>query len=281
MFDRRAHGEDRFVILFAVAAIATGLVAGLAAPAQAQEETPSVEGVVHINGEPAWAGIVITIEHLTTGETCGTTTTGDDGNYKLSLEAPCEEGAEAVVLLQQVQARKASDQNVIIGMPSESVTFIALFALTPSELDELPPPPTLVEEEGAAGVALVQKTSSVFDEVELLLIFLLVAGAVLLALMAGALLRMANRRYTFLTETFAEIDNESQDQMKSWVDAIKAEGDMQKDRFKVFRWMVEGLVMSFVVIALIALGAAGKVDAQGIVSVLAAMVGYAAGRGTA
>ena len=38
--------------------------------------------------------------------------------------------------------------------------------------------------------------------------------------------------------------------------------------------------MSFVVIALIALGAAGKIDAQGIVSVLAAMVGYAAGRAT-
>ena len=48
---------------------------------------------------------------------------------------------------------------------------------------------------------------------------------------------------------------------------------MRKARLNIFRWMVEGLVMSFVVIALIALGAAGKIDAEGIVSVLAAMVG--------
>jgi hypothetical protein len=118
----------------------------------------------------------------------------------------------------------------------------------------------------------------VFDEVEDLLIWLLAAGAGLLGFMAVALLYVTNRRYKFLTETFSKLDHTSPDQLKHWVAGMEAEGKIQGMRFGVFRWMVEGLVMSFVVIALIALGAAGKVDAQGIVSVLAAMVGYAAGR---
>ena len=283
VFDQRPLRANRRTIVFVVLAVGIVLLAGIAPSAQAQQETPSetivVEGVIHIDGEPAWAGVVVIVEVLATGELCGTATTSDGGNYTVTLEVPCAPGAEAVVVLQQIQARPKSEP-FTVGDPSDPVTFNALFAPSPSEKEELPQPPRTVEAEGAAGVALVQKTSSVFEEVELLLIFLLLAGAGLLGVMAIALLIVTNRRYKFLTDTFSSIDHSSGDQIKNWVDAVQVEGVIQEERFKVFRWMVEGLVMSFVVIALIALGAAGKIEAQGIVSVLAAMVGYAAGRST-
>jgi len=254
-----------------------------AAWAQALEDPVTEEivvvGVVHINGEPGWANIAIVVENMTAAESCGSGTSTDGGNYIVTLdESICAPGDKAVLVLQQVQNRKASDP-FIVGEASAPVTFNAFFAMAPAELEDLPSSPTS-ESEDSAGVALVQKTTSVFEEVELLLIFLLVAGAVLLAVMAAALIRIANRRYKFLTDTFEKIDHQSEEQMKSWTAAIEAEGNFQEGRLKVFRWMVEGLVMSFVVIALIALGAAGKIEAQGIVSVLAAMVGYAAGRAT-
>lgn len=278
----RAPGSPRQAIALAALAVALGLIVGPASASRAQDDEPTegivVEGVVSINGAPAWAGIVVVIEDQVTGETCGTATTTESGSYTVALEAPCAPGVEALAVLQQVEARRTSE-SLSLEERAGPLTFNPVFALSGSEESELPPRPVM-EEEGAAGQALVQKTSSVFDEVELLLIWLLVSGAVLLAVMAVALLIVTNRRYKFLTETFNGINCESEAQLKHWVGAVTAEGEVQQSRLKVFRWMVEGLVMSFVVIALIALGAAGKIEAQGIVSVLAAMVGYAAGRAT-
>jgi hypothetical protein len=271
VFNERVTGAYLRAMILAVLAVIMGLVGGPATPAQAAEddtprETIVVEGVVHINGEPASAGIVVLIEVPETGESCGTATTTEAGSYTVSLEAPCASGEEAVVALQQVEAKKISDP-LVLEVREEPLTFNPVFALTPAEVEELPPQPTLTDGDGAVGQALVQRATSVFDEVEDLLIWLLAAGAGLLGFMAVALLYVTNRRYKFLTETFGKLDHTSPDQLKHWVAGMEAEGKIQGMRFGVFRWMVEGLVMSFVVIALIALGAAGKVDAQGIVSV--------------
>lgn len=65
---------------------------------------------------------------------------------------------------------------------------------------------------------------------------------------------------------------------KSLLEAIKMENTSYQRRLGVFRWMVEGMVMSFVVVTVLALGASGKISDEGIVSILAALVGYAAGR---
>lgn len=188
-----------------------------------------------------------------------------------------------VIVLQQLSERRASDPTSL-GAKGETTTFNAIFALTDAELAELPPKPAdSAVAEGAAGQALVQKTTSVFDEVEDLLRWLLISGGLLLGFMAVMMMAVTISRYHFMTSTFNKIsggpdDNSVSKDMEQWTMAVTADDKFQASRVKVFRWMVEGLVMSFVVIALIALGAAGKIEAQGIVSVLAAMVGYAAGR---
>ena len=250
--------------------------------AQQEDETPAVGGVISINGDPGWAGIGLQIENSnTTGDpvVCGDTTTSEGGSYRIEINEECAEGDTVVAVLTQLSERRAS-ADFVLAAPEGAQTSNFAFALQAEDLEELPPPPEVAPVVIPVDPVREAQATSVFDEVRTLLIILLVAGTFVLVAMALALLQVSNRRYDFLTKSIQEMDSTDTSQREFLSHAMQLESEVQQSRYKVFRWMVEGLVMSFVVIAVIALGAAGKVEAQGIVSVLAAMVGYAAGRST-
>ncbi len=153
------------------------------------------------------------------------------------------------------------------------------FELTPSELEELGLGPASSEADpDAAGEALKQQSASVFEELDWMLVALLVSAAIVLMAMVVARSWELRRRYEFLNEAFKTVvQTPNPTECEAILETTRQSGEADR-RASVYRSLVEGLVLTWVVIALIALGAAGKVTQEGIVSVLAAMVGYAAGR---
>ena len=244
-----------------------------------EEASVQIEGSVQINDKPAWEGINVEVTEVASSETCGTGTLLEGGRFTLELSQPCISGSEVQLRLPAADKPATSTATIPADPTAEQLSLS--FQLSPAELELLVPPPGRAGtgEGGATETALVQQTESVFDQVQLMLISLLIAGAVVLIVIVTVYWGEARRRYAFRGDLIKQLaDRDVSPEV--WAEAAKLESDNSERRSNVFRYLVEGLVMSFVVIALVALGAAGKITQEGIVSVLAAMVGYAAGRAT-
>lgn len=65
----------------------------------------------------------------------------------MPLNAPCLSGGEAVVVFQEVEAKKTSEL-FIVAAREESLTSNPVFPLTLAEFEELPSQPTSADDEG-------------------------------------------------------------------------------------------------------------------------------------
>ena len=275
----RGLGRARlWALTFLVCVVGLFLVASLPAEGAQETSTIAIEGTVTINDKPAWVGVKVEVTNED-GEVCAVAELAEGGKYAVDLEAEkCKSGDQVVFRLKATGTRAAETVGVV--MADQPQVIDVSFSVSPEEEVLLPPRPGAASgpgEPSAVGTALVQQTSSVFDEVQLMLLGLLIAASAVLIGMAVAHYFETSRRYKFL-EAMLDRAARSEGDAEQLIEAVKLEASDREQRSRVSHTLVEGLVLTFVVIALVALGAAGKITQEGIVSVLAAMVGYAAGR---
>jgi len=237
------------VVAFLILAILGGSHT-VAAPAQA-----TLDGTVTVNGDPAPTdvGLVAVLED---GTECGRALTGPGGTFDMSLAAECvgktvlfrlaatEDQATTSVVI------KAGTQTVDIafeGLSTESLR--AIGALPAIEVEAEQAVEKALEEaaeEGAPGLPLIAGSNLFW-----LVLLLSLTGMALLGLMV------------YVGRATAAVGDEA-----------------RQAQARTYKRQVEGMILIMVIVAIILLGITEKVTDQGLVSVLAAIVGYAVARAT-
>lgn len=213
----------------------------------------TLEGTVTVNGQPAPAGVGL-LAVLEDGAECGRALTGAGGTFDMSLAAECV-GKTVLFRLAATEDQattsaviKAGAQTVEIafeGLSDESLR--AIGALPAIEVEAEQAVEKALEEaaeEGAPGLPLITGMNLFW-----LVFAVSLGGMVLLALMVVVRGKVG-----------------------------RAGDEEQQARATTYKRQVEGMILIMVIVAIILLGISEKIGDQGLVSVLAAIVGYAVAR---
>jgi hypothetical protein len=250
---------------------------------QAQDagETPTIAGTVTINGNVAAQGVRLLARDTEGGQDCGLSLVGIAGAYSMPLtqadDDGCTPGSSVSVLLAatpgeapvaaEVPQGPATVDLSFTGVSDEAMAAIAAEAAitgTPGEGTSTTDPPPRPE-----GPPSLLGDGELF----LLLTTIVTATVLLLVVMVIARLFESRKRLKFL-ESVADWKEPGTEAL---VKLIGPEGELPE--YRLFpRQLIEGMVLSVVIIAILVLGSTGRVTQEGLVSVLAAIVGYAAGR---
>lgn len=248
------HGWHATSHRLLIAVVVGALVVLGATPVSAATEeaaTPrTISGTVMIDGEPAAADTPITAEAVTETGTmvCGSTTVTDAGAFTLELADACSEGS-AMRLLLADRGIEAKDQ---ITVPGDNVE------------GELVRFETVAAGPGEAGVgqtladAEAERAKPVISDGGLIMLLGVIAVMVVLFL-------------AFIAYQWASAARGDRT-------AANPVANLAQMVMVIPQVLVEGMVLSLAIIAIVILGASAKLTSEGLVSVLAAIVGYAAGR---
>lgn len=258
------------VVTFLIVAI-FGSSHTAAAPAQT-----TLEGTATVNGDPAPAGVGL-VAVLADGAECGRALTGPSGTFDMSLAAECV-GKTVLFRLSATEDQattsaviKAGAQTVAIafeGLSTESLRAIGALPAIEVEAEEA------VEEaleEAGAPVALITG-----GKLFALVLAVSLGGMFLLACMVAA--KVCQPLLLSCCKKRARGDGGSATPNAQEQTAAEEERKAQE---LTYRRQIEGMVLIMVIVAIILLGISEKVSDEGLISVLAAIVGYAAGRATA
>lgn len=220
-----------------------------AAPSPTSESPRTIEGLVTVNGEPAPAGIRVTVTLDDEGNTrCGDFVTAEGAvPFQLILPEACGPGS---VALFQVDTGDRSETQVEITEDQRLFSTTVDFQLSAVTLASLGVPP-----DGTPEVVSVVPSSPLTG----LDLFVVV---VLTVVPATALLTLMVLKVGTKNGQRASVDESAE--------AARAAGN--------FRSQIEGMILVMVVLAVILLGVTDKIGSDGLVSVLAAIVGYTVGR---
>lgn len=222
------------------------VVGPAAAPALAQQDAADLSGIVTLNGEVAPDGLGLVFVGPD-GTECSRSTTVGDGVYEAVISEECAVDVELTVT---IAASGDAATEVIVYEGTGQVANIAFEDLAESTLLELGVVTAEVE-----GVVQEQVAEQVTKE-------LTEQGQV--ALLTGG---------TLLTVLVIAIGGGLSLLMIMVIRAREKAGENPD-----FRLQIEGMVLVMVVLAVIILGVTEKIGQEGLVSVLAAIAGYAAGR---
>lgn len=267
-----------------VMAVVLGVIVGAPGRALAQEEPPVLEGAVTINGGEATRGVRLAAIHDAEEVECGLATVGAGGSFAMPLSGSCPPGSEIRMVLAASEDRSEETYQVDGGRQEINVVFdISDFSLEGVLADAVAVGTVGVEvtSQAADGDPIEQLAEAVTGQAEpvvskedlgsVLMWLVWLLFPVLVAMVIARYFDSGRR-----VKLLAEMD-------KAKLDSLASLLEKNKDALgqKLFsRWIIEGLILSFVIIALVILGLGGTVTKEGVVSVLAAIVGYAAGRGT-
>jgi hypothetical protein len=202
--------------------------------------------VVTLNGELAPTGILVTVEDAE-GTRCGDFVTGEGATFELILASECRPGVEVRFRL---DTGDTSSTQVSVPSAEEAQPIVVEFVeLSTTDLQALGV--VAADEEGpVVGETPPSPPLTGRD------LYVVVLGAILPAL--GLLFLMA------------------------WLMGRPPKKDTNVDtndrKIGHFRRQIEGLILVMVVLAIILLGVTDKIGSDGLVSVLAAIVGYTIGR---
>lgn len=245
----------------------------------------ALEGTVTLNGDPAAPDIGLAAL-LEDGTECGRALTGAGATFTMLLAEECPVGETVVFSLARTGDRAATTAVIRAGRQTITVAFEGLSTESLQAIGAAPPAideeaEAAVEkalEEAGAPVALITGTSLFW-----LVLAVSIGGMVLLLCMVGAkvcqplLLSRCKKRVRgdghsatadAQDETGADDEDEPTEQER-------------KAQELTYRRQIEGMILIMVIVAIILLGITEKVSDEGLISVLAAIVGYCAGRATA
>lgn len=210
----------------------------------------TVVGLVTVNGEVPRTGVHVTVVVAADSEderTCGDFVTGEGATFELILPADCGPGATAVF-----RVDTGSQSGTVVEITEDQrLTATVDFQLSDAELEALG-----LQEEPSPDVAVVQPGEPLEGpDLYVVVLSTVLPATVLLVVMV---LMKGNSRKR---GTPSGGGSTSEDQ-----------GDGN------YRSQIEGMVLVMVVLSVILLGVTGKIGSDGLVSVLAAIVGYTVGR---
>lgn len=260
------HKAHRPLLLIAVAVL---LAAGSVAPARAVapiESTRTISGSVTVDSEPAATGTVLIgealIEDTVAPIRCGEATVAEDGTFAMPLDDACAPGMAMRLRLPR-RGLEAKDQIEITpgGIDNALVRFEGATPVDGAARISA----TLADAEAAPSEPLIKDTALV------LLLALIAAAAVgLLAFVSRQWVNVANSAATIRPQSSAS------DHEVRMAEARLAQ--LSHLSAVIPKVLIEGLVLALAIVAIVVLGASAKLTSEGLVSVLAAIVGYAAGR---
>jgi hypothetical protein len=239
-------------------------------------QTVTLMGTVTLNGTAAQQGVRVVARSADTQQDCGFAMAGLEGVYSMPLSSPCEPGTSATVILlaapdaatvriDALTARTETDL-AFTDLSDDALSAVARDAAAAGTPGDVTDTPTTGE--------TIDRPASLLSESNLFFLLITIFGATILLL--GT---MVVTRFLVATQPFRTVKTTqdwSADRQAAWEKALAGQRDAS---LRVFpRFLIEGLVLAMVVIALLVLGTAGRVTQEGLVSVLAAIVGYAAGR---
>lgn len=238
-----------FILGFTLIAAVGLAVSSAEAGPSLQLPTPTAEpnrltGIVTLNGEIAPAGVSITTRRTDdTSILCGSTTTLAGGQFNLTIESQCQVDTTVEFLLAATNDQAITQVTVQEGTQSKNIAFEQMSLEALQAIGAVEQVAEAVEEEASkqASAPLITGNSLAW-----LLGAVVVGELLLLALMV------------MMTGSQA--------------DALRQDA---------FKRQVEAMVLLGVTVAIIMLGVAQKIGSEGLVSVLAAIVGYTVGRGVA
>jgi hypothetical protein len=219
-----------------------------AEPSSPGEDARRIEGLVTVNGDPAPAGIRVTVSLAEDEETtCGDFVTGGGATtFQLILPDVCGPGSVAQF---RVDTGDQSEAEVEITEERRAFSTTVDFQLSASDLTSLG-----VSPDGASGVAVV--SSNPLTGMDLyVVVFVTVLPAIFLLGVMVLMVGLNNRGHS--------------------TEGDSSEASRQRGNY---RSQIEGMVLVMVVLAVILLGVTDKIGSDGLVSVLAAIVGYTVGR---
>ena len=256
----------KLVLLPLVVAFLIVAILGSSHTATAQAQA-SLEGTVTVNGElaPADVGLVAVLED---GTECGRALTGAGGTFTMSLAEECP--ARETVFFDLTAAEERATTEVVIEAGAQTVE-IAFEGLSDESLRAIGAAPPVIEPP--------DPDRPLIDGAKLFWLVLAVSigGMFLLLCMVAAklcqphlplLLSWCKKRVRGAGEN-ATADDKNE-----------PSAEERKDQELTYRRQIEGMVLILVIVAIIILGITEKISDQGLVSVLAAIVGYALGRAT-
>ena len=230
-------------LLVVVVALPGHGVANAVTRTAADDASRSISGTVTVDGAPADAAATLIGEVVTeasaTPISCGSATVSEAGFFRMELDAACEAGMAMRMRLAELEAK---DQ---IEVPPDSVENVLVRF-------ESPPPPAGADSQISAAFAdaEAERARPLISDTSLIVLLVLIALAAVVLLGSVA-------RY-----------------WRADGDALKALGSQA---IVIPQLLVEGLVLSLAIIAIVILGASAKLTSEGLISVLAGIVGYAAG----
>lgn len=236
----------------------------------------TLTGTITLNGTTAQQGVRIVARSADSQQDCGFAMAGLEGVYSMPLSSSCEPGTAATVILLAAPDAVAVR---IDALTARSETDLAFTDLSDDALS------AVARDAAAAGTPgdvtdtpttgdTADRPSSLLSESNLFLLLITIFGAtiILLGIMVIARFLVATQPFRTVKAT----TDWSAEKQAAWEKALAGQSDASMRVFP--RFLIEGLVLAMVVIALLVLGTAGRVTQEGLVSVLAAIVGYAAGR---
>lgn len=263
------HQPPRRALLLLAAVVLLSARPGYAARAatpSTDDPLREISGSVTIDGAPAETGTVLigeaVIEESVAPIHCGEATVEDDGTFRMPLTDACEPGM-AMRLRLADPGVEAKDQ---IELTSDDIDNALVRFEQPTPADGAAAiSATLADAEAAPSEPLIKDTALV------LLLGLIAAAAVaLLGFVAHQWVNVARSAATIRPDNGA-----SADEIKMAHERLAQLSQLGTVIPKV---LIEGLVLALAIIAIVVLGASAKLTSEGLVSVLAAIVGYAAGR---
>jgi hypothetical protein len=248
------HSRDAMSGRLLIAVVISALVVLIVTPAAAAvgnaTTTRTISGTVTVDGVPAAADTLITAEAVTDTGTiaCGSATVSDGGAFTLELAEACKSGLAMRLLLADV-GTEAKDQ---VTVPSSDVEGELV------RFETAPPP------QGDAGVgqtladAEAERSRPVISDGGLILLLGVIA--------VGTIVFLGFIAYQWAAAAHGE---------RTGTNPV---ANLAQLVLVIPQVLVEGMVLSLAIVAIVILGASAKLTSEGLVSVLAAIVGYAAGR---
>ncbi|MDO8148830.1 hypothetical protein Q6350_10340 [Isoptericola sp. b515] len=238
--------------MFAAAMLAVSVPAPTASAETASPvaDQQTIVGLVTVNGEVPTTGVHVTVVAAADGEderTCGDFVTGEGATFELILPAECGPGATAVF-----RVDTGSESGTVVEITEDPrLTATVDFQLSDAELEALG-----LQAQPSPDVAVVQ-TSPPLQGTDLRVVVLSTVIPATLLLVVMVLMKGSFWRRG----------------------APSGGGSTSEDKGDgSYRSQIEGMVLVMVVLSVILLGVTGKIGSDGLVSVLAAIVGYTVGR---
>ena len=259
----------RRALLFLAAVVLLSALPGYTARAatpSTDDPLREISGSVTIDGAPAETGTVLIgealIEESVAPIHCGEATVENDGTFRMPLTDACEPGM-AMRLRLADPGLEAKDQ---IELTSYDIDNALVRFERPTPADGAAAiSATLADAEAAPSEPLIKDTALV------LLLGLIATAAV-------TLLAFVSRQWVNVARSAAGIrPRDATSELEVRVAEARL-AQLSQLSAVVPKVLIEGLVLALAIIAIVVLGASAKLTSEGLVSVLAAIVGYAAGR---